>query len=143
MSSWSSGTTCGRSARPGSSPATVSSYSGWTRTACAHGFERAAADLEERALRLVREHDAVVLSDYDKGTLTPALVRRIVAECRARGIPCIIDPKKVDFTVFSGATLLTPNLLEARRAWAGRSRTRPRSARRPKRRGRPSAWNTC
>ena len=79
-------------------------------------LRRAATELEERVLPLIRTHDVVVLSDYDKGTITEALARRIVAECRSNGIPCVVDPKKGDFTVFRGATLLTPNILEAGRA---------------------------
>jgi len=78
-----------------------------------NALRRAATELEERVLPLIRRHDVVVLSDYDKGTITEALARRVVAECRSSGIPCIVDPKKRDFTVFRGATLLTPNVLEA------------------------------
>lgn len=65
---------------------------------------------------LIGRHDVVVLSDYAKGTLTPELIREAITVCRRRGIPCLVDPKLVDFSVYSGATLLTPNLHEAQRA---------------------------
>jgi len=64
--------------------------------------------------------DVVVLSDYDKGTLPPPLIRRLLELAGSRGVPTIVDPKKPDFAVYSGATLLTPNRLELQRA-AGRS----------------------
>jgi D-beta-D-heptose 7-phosphate kinase / D-beta-D-heptose 1-phosphate adenosyltransferase len=83
-------------------------------------LRRAAADLEEQILPSIREYDVVVLSDYDKGTITESLARLVLSECRKRGVPCVVDSKKTDFTVFTGATLLTPNVMEASRA-LGRS----------------------
>ncbi|RUL86886.1 D-glycero-beta-D-manno-heptose 1-phosphate adenylyltransferase [Tautonia sociabilis] len=79
-------------------------------------FQAAGATLRARLDSLLDTQDVVVLSDYDKGALTPALVRATIASCRDRGLPCIVDPKQVDFLVYAGASLLTPNLLEARRA---------------------------
>ncbi|SOC83173.1 D-beta-D-heptose 7-phosphate kinase / D-beta-D-heptose 1-phosphate adenosyltransferase [Ensifer adhaerens] len=66
-----------------------------------------------RILPLVREHDAVVLSDYAKGVLTPRLVSSVIAACRRDRRPVIVDPKVADLSVFSGATILTPNQKEA------------------------------
>ncbi|WP_201750271.1 D-glycero-beta-D-manno-heptose 1-phosphate adenylyltransferase [Tautonia marina] len=83
-------------------------------------FRAAGDDLRQRLPDLLADQDVVVLSDYDKGTLTPELVRATIEACRERAIPCIVDPKQLDFRIYSGATLLTPNLLEARRA-VGRS----------------------
>ncbi len=50
---------------------------------------------------------ACVLSDYAKGTLGAAT--EIIAACRARGLPVLVDPKGRDFDRYRGATLLTPN----------------------------------
>lgn len=52
----------------------------------------------------------LVLSDYGKGALQnhAALIRL----ARERGIPVLADPKGQDFTIYRGATLLTPNLGE-------------------------------
>jgi D-beta-D-heptose 7-phosphate kinase / D-beta-D-heptose 1-phosphate adenosyltransferase len=86
------------------------------RDADRNALSEAGTEMEERVLPLIRSHDVVVLSDYDKGTITEILARRVVAECRAQGIPCVVDPKVSDLMRFEGATLLTPNLLEARRA---------------------------
>lgn len=50
---------------------------------------------------------ACVLSDYGKGTLGG--VAGIIAACRDRGLPVLVDPKGRDFGRYRGATLLTPN----------------------------------
>ena len=79
-------------------------------------YRRASAELADRIVAMVAGHDVVVLSDYDKGTVTESLARRIVADCRSRNIPCVVDPKKADFSAYFGATLLAPNAHEASRA---------------------------
>ncbi len=60
----------------------------------------------------VQEHDVVVLSDYGKGVLTPALVTAAIETARKAGKPVIVDPKSRDFGLYSGAFLLSPNLHE-------------------------------
>ncbi|MCU7835148.1 MAG: bifunctional D-glycero-beta-D-manno-heptose-7-phosphate kinase/D-glycero-beta-D-manno-heptose 1-phosphate adenylyltransferase HldE [gamma proteobacterium symbiont of Taylorina sp.] len=56
------------------------------------------------------QHDVVLFSDYQKGTLDnlPELIR--LAKAQSKKI--IIDPKGNDFSIYQGATLLTPNLSE-------------------------------
>ncbi len=56
---------------------------------------------------------AVVLSDYAKGVLAPALIRRIVDLARAKRVPVVVDPKTRDVARYAGATVLTPNASEA------------------------------
>jgi D-beta-D-heptose 7-phosphate kinase / D-beta-D-heptose 1-phosphate adenosyltransferase len=56
---------------------------------------------------------AVVLSDYAKGVLVPALISRIVEIARRRRIPIVVDPKSTDVARYAGATVLTPNASEA------------------------------
>jgi D-beta-D-heptose 7-phosphate kinase/D-beta-D-heptose 1-phosphate adenosyltransferase len=60
--------------------------------------------------------DGVLVSDYDKGLITKALMERITAAARAHGKFVIVDPKATDFSRYRGATLLTPNRKEAARA---------------------------
>src|SRR5581483_10251566 len=55
---------------------------------------------------------AVVLSDYAKGTLTPRVVRAVIDAARAAGKPVLVDPKGRDFSIYRGATLITPNRQE-------------------------------
>jgi len=79
------------------------------------GYQSAAVELEGLILPRIAEFAAVVLSDYDKGTITEGFARRVIQACRERGIPILVDPKRADFTVYAGATLLSPNLMEAAR----------------------------
>jgi D-beta-D-heptose 7-phosphate kinase / D-beta-D-heptose 1-phosphate adenosyltransferase len=82
-------------------------------------FAAEAPALLERILPQIDEQSAVVLADYEKGVITPAVARAVIDRCRQRGIPCVVDPKKADFAAYARATVVTPNLLEAERA-AGR-----------------------
>ncbi len=56
--------------------------------------------------------DALVLEDYNKGVLTPAVIRAAIAAGRARGIPVVVDPKFRHFFEYRGATILKPNRRE-------------------------------
>ncbi|MES2684562.1 MAG: bifunctional D-glycero-beta-D-manno-heptose-7-phosphate kinase/D-glycero-beta-D-manno-heptose 1-phosphate adenylyltransferase HldE [Pseudomonadota bacterium] len=71
-------------------------------------FDRAA--LVARFMAALADTDAVILSDYGKGTL--ADVAALVAAAVAQGKPVLIDPKGTDWSAYAGATLLTPNLSE-------------------------------
>ncbi|MEW5852579.1 MAG: D-glycero-beta-D-manno-heptose 1-phosphate adenylyltransferase [Myxococcota bacterium] len=79
-----------------------------------------AADVEERLLSAIRDAlpgaDALVLSDYAKGTLTRRVLKESIAAARAARIPVLVDPKGGDFTRYQGATCLTPNRREAAEA---------------------------
>lgn len=54
--------------------------------------------------------DAVILSDYAKGTLKH--IREFIRLAKAKGIPILVDPKSEDFNLYAGATVITPNLKE-------------------------------
>ncbi|WPC05636.1 bifunctional D-glycero-beta-D-manno-heptose-7-phosphate kinase/D-glycero-beta-D-manno-heptose 1-phosphate adenylyltransferase HldE [Pseudomonas benzenivorans] len=69
------------------------------------------------AVAIAREVEAqlegvkvLVLSDYGKGALKNHQV--LVQAARARGIPVLADPKGKDFSIYRGASLITPNLSE-------------------------------
>jgi D-beta-D-heptose 7-phosphate kinase / D-beta-D-heptose 1-phosphate adenosyltransferase len=79
-------------------------------------FAAAVTELLELILPLIDQQAAVVLADYEKGVITAALARAVIDRCRKRGIPCVVDPKKIDFAIYAGATIVTPNLPEAERA---------------------------
>lgn len=70
------------------------------------------ADLLDRVGRNIERCDVVVLSDYRKGVLTPTVVRRVIDLARRTGRPVIVDPKQADWTVYRGATVITPNRAE-------------------------------
>ncbi len=67
----------------------------------------AAAALGSRAPELLLDADAVVLSDYGKGTLAGAA--ELIGACAAAGVPVLVDPKGDDFERYRGATVVTPN----------------------------------
>lgn len=70
----------------------------------------------QKALNDVREaaerFDLLICSDYGKGFLSPGLLKRVVALCRERGMPVLVDPKGCDYAIYEGASILTPNLKE-------------------------------
>ncbi|HEX3884693.1 MAG TPA: D-glycero-beta-D-manno-heptose-7-phosphate kinase [Stellaceae bacterium] len=70
------------------------------------------ADLLAAVERAVGEADAVILSDYGKGVLAPAVVAAAIERARAAKIPVYVDPKGDDFGRYRGATCITPNLKE-------------------------------
>jgi D-beta-D-heptose 7-phosphate kinase/D-beta-D-heptose 1-phosphate adenosyltransferase len=59
---------------------------------------------------IVQNADVVILSDYAKGVLSSP--QSFINICRGLNKPVIVDPKSKDFSIYAGATLLTPNLLE-------------------------------
>lgn len=78
------------------------------------------AALEETLLQWVEYSlervDACILSDYDKGVVTPTLAERFIGLARQAGKPVVVDPKGINYTKYRGATIITPNVPEAERA---------------------------
>ena len=66
--------------------------------------------LEEKAAALLNNIGAVILSDYNKGTLHGH--QQLIRLARSLGIPVLVDPKGGDFERYRGATVITPNLQE-------------------------------
>ncbi len=57
---------------------------------------------------------AVLVADYAKGVCTQELVGNVVARCRRIPVPVLVDPARgVVGENYRGATLLTPNRMEA------------------------------
>ncbi|WP_373188161.1 bifunctional D-glycero-beta-D-manno-heptose-7-phosphate kinase/D-glycero-beta-D-manno-heptose 1-phosphate adenylyltransferase HldE [Halopseudomonas sp.] len=52
----------------------------------------------------------MILSDYGKGALVNH--QALIALAREHGVPVLADPKGKDFTIYRGATLITPNMAE-------------------------------
>lgn len=75
-----------------------------------------AAALVEAVRSRVAGCGALVLSDYAKGALTPAVVSGAIAAAREAGVPVFADPKSDDFGLYRGADCLTPNARELGRA---------------------------
>ncbi|HSP66922.1 MAG TPA: D-glycero-beta-D-manno-heptose-7-phosphate kinase [Bryobacteraceae bacterium] len=56
--------------------------------------------------------DALVVSDYAKGFLTPQLLKAVIGEARRAGKRVFVDPKGADVVRYQEAFLLKPNRLE-------------------------------
>ncbi|MEO8593007.1 MAG: D-glycero-beta-D-manno-heptose-7-phosphate kinase [Candidatus Solibacter sp.] len=71
---------------------------------------------EQRALQAIvarlDEVRAVVISDYSKGFLTPALLQGVMAAARQAGKRVFVDPKGADYTRYLGSSLMKPNRME-------------------------------
>jgi len=61
------------------------------------------------------EADAFVVSDYDKGAVTPRVLAEILPRAFEQNIPVLVDPKIRNFDAYRPATLVTPNHHEALR----------------------------
>jgi D-beta-D-heptose 7-phosphate kinase/D-beta-D-heptose 1-phosphate adenosyltransferase len=59
---------------------------------------------------------AVVLSDYEKGVVTAAMLGWLLPLARRHRVPVLVDPKLRHFARYRGVTLVTPNQLEAEQA---------------------------
>lgn len=60
-----------------------------------------------------KDYDAIVISDYAKGVITPRLMDTVKETCKKNGIPLIVDPKPCHKDLYKGATVITPNHQEA------------------------------
>lgn len=58
--------------------------------------------------------DVVIFEDYDKGLITPNLIKQVITFCREHGVLVTVDPKKKNFKAYKHATLFKPNLKELR-----------------------------
>lgn len=67
----------------------------------------------------LKDFDAVIISDYSKGVVNESFMirlhqlRRAIITQGERSLPLIVDPKPANIHRFVGATVITPNNLEA------------------------------
>jgi len=76
--------------------------------------QKVEAQIVARLKEKLAEADAFVVSDYDKGVVTPGILREILPFAYER-VPVLVDPKLRNFSSYRPATLITPNHLEALR----------------------------
>lgn len=84
-------------------------------------------EVEQRVVAAVQQHagdaSAIVVSDYLKGCVTDRVMKAVLAAARERGIPVLVDPKIPHIDSYRGATVVTPNQVEAEIATNMRVRT--------------------
>lgn len=61
---------------------------------------------------LIPKINAVILSDYGKGVLTPRVIFGVIALAKKLGIPVLVDPRGSDYSRYRGADVVTPNRKE-------------------------------
>ena len=67
-----------------------------------------------RIAEQITQFSMVIVSDYDKGVCTPRLLRSLIDAARQAGVPVIVDPiRGGDWSIYRGATMITPNRVEA------------------------------
>ena len=54
------------------------------------------------------------MEDYNKGVMTPRVIRQVIQWANEKGIPTTVDPKKDHFFEYEQCTLFKPNLKELR-----------------------------
>ena len=58
------------------------------------------------------EIHVIIFQDYDKGSITPAIIKNVTKWAQERNIPVVVDPKKRHFLCYRNVTLFKPNLKE-------------------------------
>jgi D-beta-D-heptose 7-phosphate kinase/D-beta-D-heptose 1-phosphate adenosyltransferase len=79
-----------------------------------------ARELEDRLLRWAEQElprcQACILSDYAKGVVSGRFAEHLIGLARRAGKPIVVDPKGADYAKYRGATVIKPNVQEARQA---------------------------
>ena len=73
--------------------------------------EELSTEVVER-LRACERPDALVISDYAKGFLSPTVLEGAIAAAREWGVPILVDPKYADLSRYRGATVIKANQKE-------------------------------
>ncbi|HUF49012.1 MAG TPA: D-glycero-beta-D-manno-heptose-7-phosphate kinase [Vicinamibacterales bacterium] len=71
------------------------------------------ARLTAAVRRAVADANAVVLSDYRKGVISPEIIAAAIDAARPRGVPVLVDPKVPVPERYRHTTVITPNHHEA------------------------------
>src|SRR5256714_8289325 len=71
------------------------------------------------AIDAIDAGDALVLEDYNKGVLTPALITPLMQHAKSREMPTVVDPKYKNFFAYGGATIFKPKRRELGSARGG------------------------
>jgi D-glycero-beta-D-manno-heptose-7-phosphate kinase len=72
--------------------------------------------IEKYCSSVIQNTDIIIISDYNKGIVTNKMVKLLINQARDNSIKVIIDPKKLDFSNYKNANIITPNLGELERA---------------------------
>ncbi|MFO7810838.1 MAG: PfkB family carbohydrate kinase [Candidatus Delongbacteria bacterium] len=72
---------------------------------------------EKKLLKLIfsriDDFDAIIFQDYNKGLLTPGLIKPIIKKAKEKNIITAVDPKFKNYFDYKGTCIFKPNLREA------------------------------
>jgi D-beta-D-heptose 7-phosphate kinase/D-beta-D-heptose 1-phosphate adenosyltransferase len=76
--------------------------------------------VEDRLIQAFRESlpaaQVVLISDYQKGGVTPRIVQEVISHARQSGVPVVANPKPKSLPHYKGASLVSLNRFEASEA---------------------------
>ena len=72
----------------------------------------AAGEVAARIAERLPGARALVVADYDKGVMSPALIREVLDAAADGGVPVLVDPKHRNFFEYRGAAVFKPNRSE-------------------------------
>lgn len=61
---------------------------------------------------LIRTADVLIFQDYNKGVLSPSLIKNVTQLCNNSNVPIVVDPKHDQFFDYQNCTLFKPNRKE-------------------------------
>lgn len=60
----------------------------------------------------IKVADVLIIQDYNKGLLTPTLIKSAIQEAKSNGVPVAVDPKRDNFLLYQNVDLFKPNRKE-------------------------------
>ncbi len=74
-------------------------------------------EMQHRVINFIEAHieefDGIILQDYNKGVLTPALIEKVIALANKHKVLVTVDPKYTNFFLYKNVTVFKPNRKEA------------------------------
>ena len=67
-------------------------------------------------LNNINDLSGIILQDYNKGTITKELIQKVMDFSKLKDIPVYVDPKRDNFFLYKGVTVVKPNRKEAQQA---------------------------
>jgi rfaE bifunctional protein kinase chain/domain len=74
--------------------------------------------ISQKILEIIKNVDAVILEDYNKGVLTEKIISTIIERANELGKIITVDPKFKNFLKYQNVTLFKPNIKETEEALA-------------------------
>jgi rfaE bifunctional protein kinase chain/domain len=74
--------------------------------------------ISQKILEVIKNVDAVILEDYNKGVLTEKIISTIIERANELGKIITVDPKFKNFLKYQNVTLFKPNIKETEEALA-------------------------